>query len=424
MGRPAPRIQAAALACAMLLTAAGLGAAELYARHIGNYLLWTWELQRGNSFEYDKLKVWNRRFFEEHRQFFRGWRYPLEFFDASSPYPRYLFKPNLRMAMRGGRFAPPLQGEPVFWSSNSWRFRGREFPIEKLSGTIRIVCLGASTTEGSQADDQTYPHYLQELLHAMFPGQRIEVINAGHHGHTAKDLLAIFEQWVIPLHPDVVIWYEAVNDPYPFDFVKGLDCHLGWPFGDCWLRSYPGWYQWLSHHSAMFVQFATAAGWNRRPLMPIPHTFDDTPPKTSEIRYREAVTTIGRETLSHGSKFVLTSLVTLARDNVDASDPRLQPWYPLTSRELDRMYGYFNRTTRDIATRLGVPYIDLANEFPKDPRYFPFDTVHFSPEGNYALARLIADGLKKQVLPGLVKRPVLQQEKQMAVPRRPGGVGH
>jgi hypothetical protein len=71
-----------------------------------------------------------------------------------------------------------------------------------------------------------------------------------------------------------------------------------------------------------------------------------------------------------------------------------------------------------------VPYIDLANEFPKDPRYFPFDTVHFSPEGNYALARLIADGLKKQVLPGLVKRPALQQEKQMAVPRRPGSVGH
>src|SRR5262249_55658325 len=121
---------------------------------------------------------------------------------------RYLFKPNLRMALRGGRFAPARQGERVYWSSNSWRFRGPEFPIEKLQGTIRIVCLGASTTEGSQADDETYPYYLQELLRAMFHGRRIEVINAGHHGQTATDLLAIFRQRVLPLRPDVVIWYE------------------------------------------------------------------------------------------------------------------------------------------------------------------------------------------------------------------------
>jgi hypothetical protein len=47
--------------------------------------------------------------------------------------------------------------------------RGPEFPVTRPAGVMPVVCLGASTTEGSQDDDQTYPYHLQQDLVRCFP---------------------------------------------------------------------------------------------------------------------------------------------------------------------------------------------------------------------------------------------------------------
>ena len=98
----------------------GVIGVELYARYTQGYLLWHWSLRPVTyAVNLDRLKIWNRKFYEQHRDHFAQWPIQLEFFDADSPTPQYLFKPNLRMTDHNGRFVPAAPGERVVWSSNS-----------------------------------------------------------------------------------------------------------------------------------------------------------------------------------------------------------------------------------------------------------------------------------------------------------------
>ena len=387
----------------------GMIGVELYARYTQGYLLWHRTLQ-GSSFlvNLDRLKIWNRKFYEQHRAHFAQWPIPLEFFDADSPTPQYLFKPNLRMADHNGRFAPASPGERVAWSSGSWGFRGPDFTPDKPAGTLRIVCLGASTTEGSQYDDETWPHYLQQELSRAYLSRRIEVINAGHHAYTIEDLHALLDMRVLPLKPDVVIFYEANNNIHLPAFIRPpLPCALG----TCWLQNYPLWYRWLYLHSAVFLQlWHDRLGWGSRVPPPMPHGFDDSAPTENEVRFRSVLSQMVQETLQHGSRIVLSSFITVAHEGLTvtrAENPGMFDYlyksdYPLTAGELARAYADFNRASADVAAQFKVPYADVAADFPREVRYFPFDLIHLSADGNRLLASMFARFLERNVLPALV----------------------
>ena len=391
------------------ILAVGMIGVELYARYTQGYLLWHPKLQPSTFLvNLDRLKIWNRKFYEQHRDHFAQWPIQPEFFDADSPTPQYLFKPNLRMADHNGRLVPAAPGERVVWSSNSWGFRGPEFRPDKPAGTIRIVCLGASTTEGSQYDDETWPHYLQQELSRAYPNRRIEVINAGHHAYTINDLHALLEMRVLPLKPDIVIFYEAANNIHLPAFIRPpLRCGLG----TCWLLNYPLWYQWLYSHSAVFLQlWHDRWGWGSRVPPPMPHRFDDSAPTDNEVRFRSVLGQIVQDTLRHGSRIVLSSFITVAHEGLTvtrAENPGMFDYlyksdYPLTAGELARAYADFNRASADVAAQFKVPYADVAADFPREVRYFPFDLIHLSADGNRLLASMFARFLERNVLPALV----------------------
>ena len=418
---------AGVLGAGIVLT--GVVGAELYARKLQGDLLWNWELHRGNAAPLDQVKIWNRQFYEKRRGDFRGWPYPLVFFNADAPTPRYVFKPNVRIVWRRDRFIPARPGETPYWSSNSWGFRSPEFTVKKPSGVIRIVALGSSTTEGSGADNETYPYYLQRDLDRMFPGRKIEVINAGHHGQDIDDELAMLTRYVLPLHPDVVILYEgAANNSSLWGLETHLGCTLGWPLGNCWLRSYPSWWRWAYLHSALFVLVTEKLGWSTRPLIPMPHApiqrllTDD----RSADHYQDVLVQIGREALSHGSKFVVMSMVTVARQSLSINDPRMKMYFPLTSSDLTLHFASFNDRSRAAAAELRAPFFDMAAAFPIEPKagdYFPFDPVHFSPLGNQIFARLVSDFLARSVLGGVMQQPphVGRVQESRASPSRRAG---
>jgi ABC-type sugar transport system permease subunit len=198
----------------MLVIGTGLVVCELWVRSTHDLRLFAFPLQKVSPYysPYDNYSVYNRKYFEERPSYFEGWPITPAFFDAPTSAPRYVFRPNLTLAARGGKLVPAGSGDMVYWSTNSHGLRGEDFPQEKPPGTLRIVCLGASTTEGLVYDNQTYPYYLQLELRQRYPDQSIEVINAGHHGYRAKDNLALLEQQILPLRPDLIIWYEAAND--------------------------------------------------------------------------------------------------------------------------------------------------------------------------------------------------------------------
>jgi len=93
-------------------------------------------------------------------------------------------------------------------------FRGPAFPVKKPEGEFRIVCLGASTTycTGVHEDAKTYPAQLQQILNSDLGYRNVRVINAGVPGYTSWESLINLEFRVLDLNPDLVIFYEAVND--------------------------------------------------------------------------------------------------------------------------------------------------------------------------------------------------------------------
>ena len=107
-----------------------------------------------------------------------------------------------------------VKGRGIGVKINSLGFRGDEFSRRKPAGTVRIAVLGASTTFNMEVSSNhaTWPHQLQEKLRAAHPGVSLEVVNASLGGYVAADNHKNLRHRVLPLDPDLVIYYEAHNE--------------------------------------------------------------------------------------------------------------------------------------------------------------------------------------------------------------------
>lgn len=99
------------------------------------------------------------------------------------------------------------------WHHNALGFRGPEIPRIKPPGTLRIVCLGGSSTYGhTESDDaHTWPGQLQALLDETQPG-RVQVINAGVSGRNTFEMTVDMAVRLTDLQPDLYLYYESYND--------------------------------------------------------------------------------------------------------------------------------------------------------------------------------------------------------------------
>jgi lysophospholipase L1-like esterase len=107
-----------------------------------------------------------------------------------------------------------VEGGRIAIKINSLGFRGEEVSLQKPPQTVRIACIGASTTFCAEvsSDQAAWPARFQELPQAKYPQTRIEVINAGVPGYVASEAITNLEHRVLPLQPDLVIFYEANNE--------------------------------------------------------------------------------------------------------------------------------------------------------------------------------------------------------------------
>ena len=84
----------------------------------------------------------------------------------------------------------------------------------KAPGTVRVACLGGSTTLGAGVaiDAYAYPAVLQAMFDLASGGQRrVEVLNAGVFGyHSLHTPLRVAE--LAPLSPDVYVVMDGLND--------------------------------------------------------------------------------------------------------------------------------------------------------------------------------------------------------------------
>ncbi len=87
-------------------------------------------------------------------------------------------------------------------------------PMDLRDGTLVIVALGSSSTEGAGASGPhaAYPYRLEAMLRRALPGVALRVINAGRSGETSEDMLARLDRDVLAHEPDLVIWQAGGNE--------------------------------------------------------------------------------------------------------------------------------------------------------------------------------------------------------------------
>lgn len=89
---------------------------------------------------------------------------------------------------------------------NSLGFLGGDVGYKKPVGTVRIACLGGSTTASG------YPKILQDIMNRRTDNKKFEVMNFGHDFYTTAHSLVNFVLNVRDFDPDFIIIHHAWND--------------------------------------------------------------------------------------------------------------------------------------------------------------------------------------------------------------------
>ena len=281
-----------------------------------------------------------------------------------------------------------IKGANIHIKINSLGFRGEEFSTAKPQGTFRIVALGASTTFSAEAssNDHIWTALLQKQLRAAYPGRHIEVINAAVAGYVADDNLKNLRNRVLPLHPDLVIYYEAnneiVRDTRELAIREGLVAPDG--------RRQAAWSVELSRMSLLFdlayknvaimVRSKNAGG--RR--------FDRVPAELPE-RFIRVLDEMRQDLHERRIPLLLSTFIVKYRRNQDRATQianadvafYYMPWMSIDGL-LDAMDRY-NDAIIAYAKRSGVPVVDEREAIPPDAEHFA-DCMHLADKGNKAMA--------------------------------------
>lgn len=311
----------------------------------------------------------------------------------------YVPHPFVGYVLRPGAVAQP--GSPVPFHVNSLGFRGAEIAFAKPPGTLRVATLGGSTTWCQGADEDTWPAVLEALLRQRLPAggpfTDVEVINAGVSGYTSLESFANLKTRVLPLQPDIVVVYHAVNDarfighgsfkadythvrrPYRVPLPAASDVLFSWSRAYGWLRPRLG----LSTANLYDLVY-----WER------PEGLE----RASDV---EAGIANFRRTLSE--------IVAVAR--VNGCEPVLSVFAYTTRRPLGAAQEYLERVgfrlvdrlndvSREVAQRQGTPLVDVRAAVGDHPAMFR-DAVHFSDQGARVVAQAVADTLSALLREGL-----------------------
>jgi hypothetical protein len=123
----------------------------------------------------------------------------------SHPHSWYRVRPDSEFSIFGGSRVV---------KTDSHGFRSPEPGASKGDETIRIAFLGGSATFNTEApaNEDTFPVQVGELLRQAYPSRRIEILNAAAAGYTTMESLTTLVTRVLPLEPEVVVVYHAIND--------------------------------------------------------------------------------------------------------------------------------------------------------------------------------------------------------------------
>ena len=291
-------------------------------------------------------------------------------------------------------------------TKNALGFRGPDPPAD-FAGRLTIVTIGGSTTEGLfLSDGRTWTDAMARRLEPEFPG--VWVNNAGIDGHTTFGHLILLKSFIVRLRPKVALFLVGAND-------VGLD--RAGTFDEGVLPAAGGLRfaaNAVAEHSELIsvvwnlVRAARARarglGHSEIDLQTVerrgvaPAVLEETEREYRQYLpgYAERLGQIADLTRANGITAVWITQPALFGDSIDPTTGVDLAMVKVNGRgngHLEwRLLEMNNDVLRRVAGERGIPLIDLANELPKDSRYF-YDFLHFTNEGSEKVGEIVARGL-------------------------------
>ncbi len=348
----------------------------------------------------DVFKVWNSVFAGDpcrHR------------FLRNAPGQLYLYDPVDGQASPPYRFYPNVT-LPDRLVTNQIGWRGRPIEVPRGPKTIRIVFAGSSTVVEGHFVPFSYPEFVGHWLNVWAAAKHLdvhfEVLNSARESNMSTDIANIVHTEVMPLRPDLVVYYEGGNQFRPESVVDKMPDAKpvrppgsGAPMSPEWLRS-------AARYSALAGRIETAIGLTAsdadghewpKPAYKIvwPEGLDEQDPDLAYPNLPVSLNLIERDLdrirgdlSTIGSDFALSSFAWMVRDGL-VLDPVRHKYiieqlnvgnWPYRYRDLDRLVKFENRVFAKYAKVHGMPFIDVAGQLPSDPDLF-IDAVHTSYAG-------------------------------------------
>lgn len=348
---------------------------------------------------WDYFKAWNAAFVGDPcaSPFFRGAPGRLIVFDppAGERQPIYRYLPSTTT--------------PLGLVTNQLGFRGPPVDYKRRPDTVRIVLVGASTTAEAHATPYSGSEMLNYWLNlwaaANHPGLKFEVINAGREAVVSRDIEAIVRQEVLPLRPDLVLYYEGANQFELERLVKDLPARRAGD-GRAWTDIVAGWLKDASNWSALARRARALFGLAevteggvepRKPdyTLEWPKGVNEADPDLASPDLPVSLPVIlgdldrmRKELAAAGSEFAVASFMWLARDGLILNPVRNRmiydylnvKHYPFRYRDIARLAAFQNRVFAKYAATRGVPFIDIVRYMPFDPDLFA-DAIHNTQPG-------------------------------------------
>lgn len=267
---------------------------------------------------------------------------------------------------------------------NNYGFSGPDFQAEKTPGTVRVVCLGGSTTES------LWPFQMQDMLNEAARREdrptRFEVLNFGKIGYTSLHDLVTFAVDAIEFAPDYVVVHSGWNDTV----ARNWPHPVRWDYADI-LRPFamptiPD--KWPVRLSVVYRLALLARG--REPWWAdirntletesrAPRTFAD--PERELLPFRHNVEKIVAFARLRNVRVVLAPIPHSIREDVPSAED---------ARHLDQCAAIL----REIAAAdpQGVMLVDLDRELTGRDALF-LDLAHMGPEGDAEKAALIGKAI-------------------------------
>jgi lysophospholipase L1-like esterase len=298
----------------------------------------------------------------------------------------------------GYTIKPGFQSDSNTINAQGFRRRG-DVPTARTPGSLRIVCLGESTTFGSD-DVSNYPGLLGQILERNAIGyQHYEVINAGVPGWLSDQIALRVRRQIVDFEPDVAILYVGWNDFQAYD-----------PMGPIASESAFSWFgrsPWMEYANSASKTVALLTALAHRhtatSAAPVTGTADDASPPDRRYRFLlDNLGTIVRELRSANPsvKVFIGTLVGLwPQGSPEAWEKITVPGWVrqrhLTPAQAAHFVEELNQQLRMFAASHQAVVIDTATIFDRvDRTRLQWDFAHMYKDGYELMAWVMFDALR------------------------------